>query len=110
MNFYERYKNEPIEELVQIIEDPTNYVEECVKSVVQIIKEGNWELRELKSIAYNFHKEKVRETLKTFSALNDQVEIPKSTFLDKDEMKNLYLEQVKWLQDRDDLFKVESYI
>jgi len=109
MTFLDRYNNESNQELVAIVENPNNYVEECLAVVHQILKERDINFAELKEIAQKIHIERAQKILLTFNPLNDKLEMPFSNYLSEEEMKELYRKQIEWLQERDDAFDINVW-
>lgn len=94
MPFYDKYALVDEKSLVEILENPSQYVQECLHAVHNILSDRNIPEAELMDIARNVNRLKARETIERLDPINDELVPHQSYFLNKEEVRLLYVEEL----------------
>ena len=111
MTLKERYSGSELSELIQIIENKSDYTEECV-SVVK----NEFESRKIidgssEKIAEELIRGKFKTFLEKFDPFSSKITIYESTFLSKEQIKEIQKDEFdKWMDKREGFeFDVWNY-
>lgn len=100
MTLEESIKSKDLKGLITIIEDAENYTKECVELAAHELADRNVEREEVIQCASEIAREKIRHDLKSFSPLNDEIEMPKSFILQRDEILEVLKSEFYEMQER----------
>ena len=91
MDLVKRYSRNTNEELIEIIESPDgDYTQVALDAVRVVIKNRQLSEEDLRSLSREVIGNRIREYLKSFDVINDQLEMPVSNLLNVEEVKALF--------------------
>lgn len=90
MNFEQRYSNEPLGNLVHIIEHAEDYQPQAVEAARKVIRRRGLSQSDILSAARAVMTKRVHAYLDNFSVVNDSFQLPKSAFLNEEEVKLVF--------------------
>ncbi len=95
--------------LVGILETPGAYTPEAHVVAEEELYSRLIPRPELKQIATDFVRKIAQEEMNRLDPLNDELVLPKSHFLEKEEVKSIYLEELNALMKRKDGFRFDVW-
>ena len=102
MKWYERYLQKDNEALVRVLESPEDYQNEVLLVAREILDDRQIPFEQLQNLARDFQRKQISNMLNTLDPLNDELRIPYSYFLNREEVKELLQEEFKkFLSDKD---------
>ncbi len=104
MTLEEQYNNKPLEVLVEIVERSEGYTTEAMRAVATALKERKVTPDALKAVAEELLKQQIHDYLENFSVINDELSLPSSNILAKEEVVTIFKEIfLQWKQENDDM-------
>lgn len=109
MSLYKRFSRKSSKELLQIIETPEGYTEEALEVAKDELRSRLLEPDTLHGLAVEVHREKFQKMLDTFDPLNDKLELPKSLFLGREDLKDLLKEEFEYFMEQKEGFRFDVW-
>ncbi|MDA7744609.1 hypothetical protein N8911_00775 [bacterium] len=105
MDLVKRYSRHTNEELIEIIESPSgDYTQIALDAVGVVIKNRQLSEEDLRSLSREVIGGRIREYLKSFDVINDELEMPVSRLLNTEEVKALFqTEFARFKNESDDM-------
>ncbi len=110
MSLYLNYIRKTDLELIQILEHPESYTQEALDVVNEIFVERKIEPDRLREMVLKVNHEKAEATIQRLDPLNDDLEFHESIFLDSEEIKEIYLSELKIHMNRKEGFKFNVWL
>lgn len=102
VKLYERYLHKTSEELVEVIEAKENFQPEIPKIALEILKERNLPHEQILKLSTDFQRARIVKMLNELDPLNDELTIPTSFFLGKEDIKELLRNEFeKFIQNKE---------
>ena len=103
MALRERYSGKNLDFFVRMLECPEDYTPEALQAAAQELKERNVTGEALKAIAVELLKDKLLDYFENFSVINDELTLPNSNILSKEEVMPVFIELFEeWKAENDD--------
>lgn len=105
MDLVERYSRHSNKELVDIIESPVDdYSEAAIDAVKTIVKNRQLTEEDVRSLSREIIGLRIREYLKNFDVINDELTMPHSRLLNEEDVKALFqTEFARFKNESDDM-------
>ncbi len=110
MTLRERYENRSDFDLIKVLENQEQFTKECATVVQEIFSTRIVEAAKLKEMALQINQEKVNQILSELDPLNDDINIHKSLFLDEEEVKHIYVQELKQLIESKEGFRFNVWL
>ncbi|MBI9035134.1 MAG: hypothetical protein JEZ03_11745 [Bacteroidales bacterium] len=105
MTIQEKYQNESLDFLINIIENHQDYTKEAVELAKTEIVNRKPEKENVVEISRTIITQKIREYLDDFSSLNDEIILPKSIFLKEEEIEEIFNQEFEVWKERKDALR-----
>ena len=90
MRIKEHYQKADLQTLVETIETPDDYTDEAVEAAINELESREVDDEDVRLIALNILTQKARGMLQSFSPVNDELTLPTSYFLKRDEVVKIF--------------------
>lgn len=90
MNLKKYYQDKPTKELMSILENYSDYTEECVLVVKEIFELRNIDIKEINQLALEINKEKIQKVFQKMDLSQKEIIPHKSPFISESKMRKLY--------------------
>ncbi|WP_235291785.1 hypothetical protein [Portibacter lacus] len=99
-------------ELIEMIESPEHYTPECIEVIHEILNSRDINNKEKAKIIKQINEDKARKKLLNQNLSEEEIILHKSQFLDKKQIKNIYIKQLKLImkEQKGFRFDVWSYV
>ncbi|MEX2597212.1 MAG: hypothetical protein WEC59_09825 [Salibacteraceae bacterium] len=104
MTIADRYKQKPLLFLVKVIEHAPDFQPEAVEAAKREIQSRKVDRADILKAARQVITEDIDAYLDSFSVVNDKLKLPKSFFLNEEEVKLVFQTCfVRWKEESDDM-------
>ncbi len=102
MDFIERYKDTDVKTLIEMIDSTGSYTEDCMRALKTIYYDRKVEKKVESELAKKWNRQRARMQFERLDPLNDEIKILESDFLDHNELKKIYKDELNaFIQDQD---------
>ena len=109
-NLKEIYQIKSNYQLIEILEDAGNYSEEAISVVDEIFKSRNMKPEEVMSMVYEVNEKKVKTIIDNLDPVNDDINVHKSRFLNEEEVKAIYIQELERLMKEKEGFRFNVWL
>ena len=109
MSLQKRFSKKSNIELIQIIESADSYTSQAIDVAKDELRSRQLKPHVLQELAIQVHREKFRKMLDAFDPLNDQLQLPKSLLLGREELQELLKEEFEYFMDQREGFRFDVW-
>ena len=110
MSLYLNYIRKTELELITILENPEDYTQEALDVVNEIFVERKIDPEQLREMAVEVNQQKAENRIQKLDPLNDELDFHESVFLDSEEIKEIYIAELKKHMNRKEGFKFNVWL